>query len=208
MVGQRRLFHLAGARHQRHAARQPAGRDSLARRLAELLAALVEGRERQAIISTLRLCLERQLDIAEGGRNLGRILFESADEQPPVGGHAGVQAHAADGAVAVVVKQAPDADAEADEAFFERPGFVIHFQPPQDDAHRQVAGFFFHLSGEQEDVAVAAGGDVLQPPLAHAPILHRVRPIIRPRPDALGLGGPSAAKRFILRTSIRNYAHR
>ena len=185
----RRFLDNPGVADQGQAPFDPIGRDVVSGDFRGLFAAAV-GCEDKAIVRSSGLGPQAKFDLLEWGGDFRIGFFGLCDEKASVGGKTGVEPVASDGAVAIVVERSPYAEAETGEALFERRGVVL--DSSELNAHFQVAGLGADFAGQQEDVAVAAGGHEFEPAGFDAPVLHGVGPVIGADPDAFDAGGPVA----------------
>ena len=104
------------------------------------------------------------------------------DEQPAARGDTRVQPRAEDQAIPVVIDRSLDPDPEP-----ERPAPLAQLVADPADPHRHPKPTrpLAQRPSEQMDVAIDRPPHAFDPPSRDSPILERVRPVFRPKPDAI-----------------------
>jgi hypothetical protein len=94
--------------------------------------------------------------------------------------------------VSVILQGAEDADAKPGGSFPVLDLLVA--DPPDANAHSEVAGSSGELVGQEVHCPIRRGFDAFESPPGDPPILHRVGPVLGADPDAVELSLPLAPK--------------
>jgi hypothetical protein len=117
-------------------------------------------------------------------------VIERSNEQRSIKVDARVQSAPIDGRSAIVVHWTLGAHPKPNETVFE----LLWLNLSELDTQRECSAAFCNFSREQYNIAIAARRDALQAALIDAPILQRIRPIVRSRPRAAHVARPCGAK--------------